>query len=407
MSPAFHLMAKPASYHCNLVCDYCFYLPKGQTVLQQQADTRQMSQPLLQRFIKEYIASSPGSEVAFTWQGGEPTLAGLDFYRRVVALQQQYANGKRIVNNLQTNGVLLNDAWVAFLAEHHFLVGVSVDGPQHLHDAMRKTAHGGSVFQRVIDGVARLRQAGVAFNLLAVVNEQTARYPLEVYRFLTSELGAEFVQFIPAVEVLPERLAVAERFGETICLEQERVTPWSVSGEAYGNFLITIFDHWVRHDVGRVFVQIFDNTLAAWAGKTPDLCVMRANCGASLVMEQNGDIYSCDHFVSPQHRLGNIMTDSPARLATSKQQRQFGNQKTPKSAQCQQCQYRFACQGGCPKHRLIPEGKHQRNYLCSGYQAFFSYVDPYMTWMVNQLAQRQPAAGVMKAAPFIAAQARS
>lgn len=406
MKKAFHLMAKPASYHCNLACDYCFYLPKGETLFSGQPHARQMSDAVLRQFIRRYIETSPGDEVHFTWQGGEPTLAGLDFYRRALVLQQRYANGRRIVNSLQTNGVLLNNEWVQFLAEHQFLVGVSVDGPQHLYDAMRKTRSGGSVFKSVVEGVARLREAGVEFNLLAVVNEQTARYPLEVYRFLTRDLGAEFVQFIPVVEVTPGREAAAERYGEIIGLENNAaatVTAWSVSGEAYGNFLIAIFNEWVRHDVGRVFVQIFDNTLAAWAGQTPSLCVMRPSCGASLVIEQNGDIYSCDHFVSPAHRLGNILTSSPDLLAASRQQRAFSDGKIPRSPRCQRCDYRFACQGGCPKHRIVSEGNHRQNSLCSGYYAFFSHVSPYMRWMAQALENRRPASGIMKVAPFIAA----
>ena len=407
MKKMFHLMAKPASFQCNLACEYCFYLPKGKTLLKRQTPTRQMSDRVLRQFIRQYIETSSGDEVMFTWQGGEPTLAGLDFYRRALALQQRYAGGKRIVNSLQTNGVLLDAEWVRFLAEHRFLVGVSVDGPRHLHDALRKTPSGRSVFQRVVEGIERLRKAGVDYNLLAVVNAQTARYPLEVYRFLTRELGAAFVQFIPAVERDPGRETALQRYGEILCLEKDAaVTPWSVTGEAYGKFLISIFDEWVRQDVGRVFVQLFDNTLATWAGQIPALCVMRPRCGASLVVEQNGDVYSCDHFVLPEHRLGNLLATPPDRLAASRRQREFSARKTPSSPQCQRCEYRFACQGGCPKHRLIPDGRHHRNYLCDGYYAFFSHVAPYMAWMAQQLAQHQPAAGVMKMAPFIAAQHR-
>lgn len=403
MHKPFHLMAKPASFHCNLACDYCFYLPKGETLFKQQQPMRQMPEPVLRQFIKRYIAASPGDEVAFSWQGGEPTLAGLAFFRRVVALQTQYANGKRIVNSLQTNGVLIDERWAQFFAEHRFLVGVSVDGPQHLYDAMRKTQSGRSVFHHVVEGIAHLRDAGVEFNLLAVVNAHTASHPLEIYRFLTRELAATFVQFIPAVERNPQRQRAERQFGEILCLEQDAVMPWSVSGEAYGGFLTAIFDEWVRHDVGSVFVQIFDNTLAAWAGETPSLCVMQPTCGAALVIEQNGDIYSCDHFVTPEHRLGNIITDAPERLAAGKAQRRFGAAKNPATTQCQRCEYRFACQGGCPKHRIVPAGKHQQNYLCAGYYHYFRHVAPYMDWMANQLAQRRPPADIMNVAPFIAA----
>lgn len=406
MKKGFHLMAKPASFHCNLACDYCFYLPNGETVLHGQPPSRAMSEPVLRQFIKRYIESSPGNEVAFTWQGGEPTLAGLDFYRRAVALQKQYAGNKRITNSMQTNGVLINDEWARFLAEHHFLMGISVDGPQPLYDAYRKTQSGGSVFHKVVDAIGHLKRHGVAFNLLAVVNDVTAQYPLEIYRFLTQELGGQHLQFIPAVEPMP-RAAQAARFGETIALEHgSAVAPWSVSGEAYGRFLITLFDEWVRRDVGRVFVQMFDNTLTAWTGNTPELCVMQPTCGAALVVEQNGDVYSCDHFVAPEHHLGNILRDAPDKLVASKQQRRFGNAKTPTSPSCQRCEYRFACQGGCPKHRLARDGKHRQNHLCSGYYAFFRHAAPYMTWMAQQLARRQPPAEIINVAPFIAAKQR-
>lgn len=388
-------MAKPASFHCNLACDYCFYLDKGETVLRPSTPAMQMPDRVLREYVKRYIADTPGDEVAFTWQGGEPTLAGLDFYRRAVALQKEFAAGKRISNSLQTNGVLLDDRWAAFLAEHRFLVGVSVDGPQHLYDAGRKTRAGGSVFGKVMAGIDALHRHGVEFNLLATVTSRTADYPLEIYAFLTRELGANFVQFIPVVE------PAAQAFGEVIALEHQHVvTNWSVSGEAWGKFTIAIFDEWWRKDVGRVFVQLFDNTLAAWSGHTPELCVMRANCGAGLVVEQNGDIYSCDHFVEPQHRLGNIMHDSPQGLATGKQQRRFSSAKTPTSSRCQRCEYRFACQGGCPKHRLIPEGKHRQNVLCEGYYAFFRHVTPQMTWMADQLANRQPLPSCRASAAF-------
>lgn len=408
MKTPFHLMAKPASFHCNLACKYCFYLEKGETILRQAKPSYSMSDPVLSAYIRRYIAGTAGDEVAFTWQGGEPMLAGLNFYHRVVALQQQFANGKRITNNLQTNGVLINDRWAEFLAQHRFLVGVSVDGPQHIYDAGRRNHAGGSVFSKVVDGLKTLQRHDIAFNLLATVNAWSAKYPLEIYRFLTRELGGRFIQFIPVVEPSMARTASARRFGETIALENEDVaTCASVRAKAWGNFNITIFNEWVRHDVGRIFVQLFDNTLAAWSGETPGLCVMRANCGASLVIEQNGDIYCCDHFVEPQHLLGNILRDAPEKLASSKQQRRFASAKTPTSAACQRCPYRFACQGGCPKHRLLRDGNHAQNFLCEGYYAFFDHVRPYMAWMSAQLERKQPPAAIMESAAFIAAQLKA
>ncbi|PWC13364.1 anaerobic sulfatase maturase [Brenneria corticis] len=405
MKKPFHLMAKPTSFQCNLSCEYCFYLPKGKDVLQSPSPKRHMDDAVLRQYIKQYIENWPTEEIMFAWQGGEPTLAGLDFYRRVLALQSQYGKGRRIHNSLQTNGVLLNDAWAAFLAENHFLVGISVDGPRSLHDRFRKSNSGQSVFRQVIDGIERLRKHEVEFNLLAVVNSETAKYPREVYHFLTRELACPHVQFIPIVE--PAAAAGAgQQFGELICRQNglgETVMPWSVNGDAYGKFMISVFDQWVRQDVGRVFVQLFDNTLAAWAGETPSLCVMQPTCGRALIIEQNGDIYSCDHFVTPEHRLGNIMTTPLSTLAYGKQQKKFSRRKTPSSPACQRCDYRFVCQGGCPKHRIIPLGNQRQNYLCSGYKAFFQHVAPYMTYMAEQIAQRRSPANVMNVAAFIAA----
>ncbi|MEQ9917486.1 anaerobic sulfatase maturase [Pectobacterium aroidearum] len=406
MKRPFHLMAKPTSYQCNLACDYCFYLEKEQGTLKPAKSSRHMDDTILRQYVRQYIESNPADEVEFTWQGGEPTMAGLDFYRRALSYQRQYANGKTIRNSMQTNGVLLDEAWAAFLAENQFLVGVSIDGPKWLHDRYRVTHSGKSVFDRVIEAVTLLKQYRVEFNLLTVVNNETAQAPLEIYRFLTQDLGAQHVQFIPAVE----QREVNHAFGELIhpqTLSNTQVTPWSVSGEAYGQFMNTIFDYWVRHDVGRVFVQLFDNALAAWAGDKPSLCVMQATCGTGLVVEMNGDIYSCDHFVYPEHRLGNLATDRLDKLVNSKRQRQFGMQKANLSPMCLRCEYRFACHGGCPKHRIHRVDKHWHNHLCAGYKAIFGHIDPYMCYMAQQLQQHQPPANVMDVAAFIAAEQAS
>lgn len=329
MKHAFHLMAKPTGWHCNLACDYCFYLTKGQGVLRDTSGQRHMSDKVLETYIRQYIAASPGTEVNFTWQGGEPTLAGLDFYRRAVALQQRYAGDKRITNSLQTNGVLINDEWAVFLAQHQFLVGISLDGPAHLHNHYRKTNSGQPVFEQVMAALDCLKRHGVDVNILTVVNNMTAQAPLEIYRFLTREVGAEFIQFIPVVEHDVQR----------------GLLPWSVTGEDYGRFMIAIFDEWIRHDVGRVFVQLFDNTLAAWLGERPALCVMQPTCGRGLVVEQNGDIYSCDHYVDEEHRLGNLLQQPLEKLVVGKAQRRFGQQKAQLPDDCHRCQWRFACQG--------------------------------------------------------------
>lgn len=404
MKQPFHLMAKPTSFQCNLACEYCFYLDKGMGTLQPNRHTRHMDDQVLRQYIRQYIACSPTTEVMFSWQGGEPTLAGLDFYRRVLVYQHQYSNGKIIRNSLQTNGVLINDAWAAFLAQHHFLVGISIDGPKSLHDIYRKNSAGNSVFQQVVDAVKRLQQYQVEFNLLAVVNNETAKAPLEIYHFLTQELAADYLQFIPIVERYDQ--VSGHRFGELIhplAAGHHNITPWSVSGEAYGHFLITLFDEWVRHDVGKKFVQMFDCTLAAWMGESPGLCVMQPTCGNALVVEQNGDIYSCDHFVYPEQRLGNILTGNLDALVHGQQQKKFGEQKAALSPDCRKCEYRFACHGGCPKHRIETRGEYLHNYLCAGYCAFFRHAEPYMDYMARQLRLHRSPANVMSVAPAIAA----
>lgn len=402
MTKPFHVMAKAVSYQCNLACDYCFYLEKEQGTLKPKKAARHMDDDTLEAYVRQYIQATPANEVEFTWQGGEPTLAGLAFYEKALALQQRYAEGKTIRNSMQTNGVLIDERWAAFLAKHHFLVGLSIDGPAWLHDRYRKTQAGKSMFDKVVHALQLLRAYGVEVNVLAVVNNETAEHALAVYHFITQELGADFVQFIPAVEQRP----VHEKYGELLypqSLTQRRVTDWSVSGEQYGRFITTVFDYWVRHDVGRVYVQLFDSALAAWAGEKPSLCVMQSRCGYGLVVEQNGDVYSCDHYVYPAHRLGNLRKGSLQQMANSKQQRKFGLAKAAVSAECQRCEWRFACHGGCPKHRIHQQGEHWHNHLCAGYKAMFSHMAPYMAFMAGQLKQRQPPAAVMEIAAVIAA----
>lgn len=402
MNRPFHLMAKPVSYQCNIACDYCFYLEKDKGTLRPRKAARHMDDVTLEAYVRQYIDASPGQEVEFTWQGGEPTLAGIAFYEKALQLQQKYAAGKRISNSLQTNGVLINEQWAAFLAKHRFLVGLSIDGPAWLHDRYRKTRSQQSVFENVIRAMTLLRQHGVEVNVLTVVNNVTAEHPQEIYQFLTRDLQAEFIQFIPAVEQRP----VNKHGGELLypqTLGGGSVTPWSVSGEQWGAFITTVFDLWVRQDVGRVFVQMFDSALAAWLGEKPSLCVMQSSCGFGLVVEQNGDVYSCDHYVYPEHRLGNLRKDNLAKMANSKQQRKFGLAKTDVTAECTRCEWRFACHGGCPKHRIHPSGERWHNHLCAGYKAIFSHLDPYLRYMANQIHQHQPPAGVMQVAATIAA----
>jgi len=403
MNRPFHLMAKPVSYQCNIACDYCFYLEKEQGTLKPRKATRHMDEPTLEAYVRQYIEAHPGNEVEFTWQGGEPTLAGIAFYENALRLQQKYARGKRITNSIQTNGVLIDEAWATFLATHHFLVGLSVDGPQWLHDTYRKTRSDQSVFNKVINAMRLLQEKEVEVNVLAVVNNVTAAHPQAIYHFLTRELKAEHVQFIPAVEQRP----VNEKYGELLypqSLSGGTVTSWSVSGEQWGAFINNVFDLWVRQDVGRVYVQMFDSALAAWLGEKPSLCVMQSSCGFGLVVEQNGDVFSCDHYVYPEHRLGNLKRDSLVKMVNGGQQRKFGMAKTEVSGECMRCPWRFACHGGCPKHRIHKSGERWHNHLCAGYKAIFSHMDPYMRYMAQQIAHKRPPAGVMDVAPMIAAE---
>jgi uncharacterized protein len=403
MKRPFHLMAKPVSYQCNIACDYCFYLEKEQGTLKPRKAERHMDDATLESYVRQYIAANPGQEIEFTWQGGEPTLAGLAFYEKALQFQQKHAQGKRISNSIQTNGVLIDEAWAAFLAKHKFLVGLSIDGPSWLHDRYRKTRSQQSVFDKVVRAMTLLKQHRVEVNVLTVVNNVTAEHPLEIYQFLTRELGAEYVQFIPAVEQRP----LNEKYGELLypqSLSGSSVTEWSVSGEQWGSFINTVFDEWVRHDVGRVYIQLFDSALAAWLGEKPSLCVMQSSCGFGLVVEQNGDVYSCDHYVYPEHKLGNLRRDSLEKMANSKQQRKFGLAKNKVSGECERCEWRFACHGGCPKHRIHKSGERWHNHLCAGYKAMFSHMDPYMRYMAEQIRQHQPPAGIMAVAENIAGQ---
>jgi len=377
-APAFHVMLKPRGPVCNLDCAYCYYLSKAQ--LYPGSDFC-MTDEVLESFTRQYIAAQRVPEVTFGWQGGEPLLMGLDFFRRAVALQERYRRpGMRVVNALQTNGTLLDDDGCRFFREHDFLVGLSLDGPRQAHDAYRVDKGGKPTFDRVMAGLALLKEHAVEFNILATVHAANADRPLETYRFLRDEVGARFIQFIPIVQ----------REGEGVSARS--VTARSVIAEQYGDFLIAVFDEWVRWDVGRVFVQIFDVALAAWVGARPGLCVFEETCGQALVLEHNGDLYACDHFVEPQYRLGNILETPLVELVGSEQQRRFGLDKRDTLPDiCRTCEVRFVCNGGCPKNRL--QGV---NYLCQGYRAFFAHIDGPMRFMAAELKARRPPANVMR-----------
>jgi uncharacterized protein len=394
-------MTKPIGPICNLDCTYCFYLEKEKLYPGTKPGTKSwvMSGEVLERYVREYVAAQPQDEVHFAWQGGEPTLLGVDFFRTVVELQQRYANGKTIHNALQTNGVLLDDEWGEFLAEHEFLVGVSIDGPRELHDCYRVDKGQAPTFDRVMRGIAMLKEHKVEFNTLTVVHRRNSEHPLEVYRFL-KEIGTGFIQFIPIVE---RKAADADGNGLVLIKPSfesaAEVTEWSVEPEAYGRFLSRIFDEWVKKDVGRTFVQLFDVALESWMGMEASLCVFRKTCGSALAMEHTGDLYSCDHFVYPENKLGNIMETALEKLVDSPEQHAFGEAKLnslPKM--CRTCEVRFACNGECPKHRFLttPDGETGLNYLCAGYKHFFKHVDPYMQFMAGELRAGRPPANIMR-----------
>lgn len=400
-SPAtanFHVMAKPIGPICNLDCSYCYYLEKEG--LFPKGEQFRMAPEVLETYIREYIASQKTPEVTFAWQGGEPTLLGIDYFRRIVELQRKHAGGRKINNTLQTNGTRLNAEWCLFFREHAFLIGLSIDGPRELHDAHRRDKGGKPTFDQVLRGMTLLKEYGVEFNTLTVVNRLNVDRPLEVYDFLR-EAGSGYLQFIPLVERLPSADAPA---GLTFAEPPEpgqspsAVTDESVPAEAYGDFLITIFDAWVRRDVGRVFVQMFDVSLGIWSGHGPGLCLFLPDCGEALAVEHNGDLYSCDHFVYPKYKLGNVMNESLATLINSAQQRAFGGDKSARLPKyCRDCEVRFACHGECPKHRFLvtPDGEPGLNYLCAGYKKFFRHIDPFMRRMSDLLRARLAPAGIM------------
>lgn len=379
---AFHILAKPTGAVCNLDCKYCFYLDKEE--LYPQSSFR-MSSEVMETYVRQLIEAHQAPVVSVSWQGGEPTLMGLDFFRGVVAQARKYQKpGTKIEHTIQTNGVLLDDEWCQFLREHGYLVGLSLDGPRELHDAYRVDKKGQPTFLRVMRALRLLQKHGVEHNLLTTVSAANAGCPLEVYRFLRDEAGGRFIQFIPIVEPRPE---------------PERVSDRSVGSEEWGSFLISVFDDWVKRDVGRVFVQMFDAALGSWLGMHPGLCIFAEKCGDALVLEHNGDLYSCDHFVSPDYHLGNIMETSLGDLVSSSRQRQFGSDKSDTLPRyCRECEVRFACNGECPKNRFIntPDGEPGLNYLCAGYRRFFNHIDPYMRKMVDLIRNQQPPSQIMK-----------
>jgi len=394
---AYNIMAKPVGPVCNLNCTYCYYLEKKN--LYSDVQSFRMKEEVLESFIRQNIESQTVPVIQFVWQGGEPTLLGLDFFERVLELQAKYGGNKQILNSLQTNGTRIDEQWARFLARHNFLTGISIDGPQHLHDYYRKDKKGNGSFREVMRGIQLLKEHGAEFNTLTVVNSHNAKHPKEIYAFLRS-IGSRFIQFIPIVEQQsdPSENSALELISPDYS-GRAHLTDWSVSSTEYGRFLTSIFDEWVVRDVGRHFVQIFDTTLANWVNHEPGLCIFDRTCGEAAVLEHNGDLYSCDHFVYPENYLGNILQHSLQELMKSEKQMQFGlNKETGLPEKCRKCRFLRICRGGCPKNRIhkTQEPNRRVNHLCKGYQYFFTHVAPYMNYMAEELANKRPPANVMK-----------
>ena len=387
-----YIMVKPVGSACNLRCDYCYYLEKQH--LYANEGRQMLSDELLERFIREYIESQTTPEVLFTWHGGEPLVRPLAFYEKVVRLQQRYARGRRIANSLQTNGTLINDDWARFFHDQGWLIGVSLDGPEAYHDAFRRTRGGGPSFRNVIRGIDILNRHAVEWNALAVANRLNGDHPLSFYRFFKN-IGCRYIQVTPVVE----RLAHHDDGRQLASLVDEgQLAPFSIRPKQWGNSLCTIFDEWVRHDVSMFFFNIFDATLANWVGVAPGLCTMAKHCGHAGVMEHNGDVYSCDHFVFPEYKLGNIHEQSLVEMMYSERQRRFGRAKADSlPTQCRECQWLNACHGECPRNRFIhtANGEPGLNYLCEGYRQYFSHVAPYMDVMKRLLGEKRPPAEIM------------
>lgn len=389
-----YVMLKPAGAHCNLACKYCYYLEKNK--LYPTAQRHLMSDEMLEQFTREYIEAQTMNQVLFTWHGGEPLLRSIDFYRKALSLQQKYAGGRRIDNVIQTNGTLLTDEWCEFFAQNHWLVGISIDGPQPDHDHYRLTAAGKPSWKKVMQGIKLLKKHGVEWNAMAVVNAYNANHPLEFYRFF-KENGCQFLQFTPIVERLTRhedgRTLASLADKDEISLSEASVAP-----EQWGYFLCAIFDEWVRKDVGKIFVEIFDCTLANWMGISPGICAYSKECGHAGVMEHNGDVYSCDHFVFPEYKLGNIRDHSLIDMLYGEQQQEFSRLKhSSLPRQCKECDMEFACHGECPKNRFMKDnyGDSGLNYLCPGYYHYYQHVAPYMDYMKQELMSQRPPSNIM------------
>jgi len=404
--PAYHVLAKPTGPICNLDCEYCFFLSKEMLY---PGDRFRMADELLEEYIKQLLESHRTPEVNVAWQGGEPTMMGLDFFRRSIELVYKYKRpNQHVMYTIQTNGVLIDEDWAQFFKENNFLVGLSVDGPRESHDAYRKDKRGNGSFDRVMAGYEQLKAQDVDVNVLCTVHASNQDNPLDVYRFFRDDMGVQFIQFIPIIERSTETLLPLANLGWSTERKEKRplytqtghhVTDRSVTAKGFGAFLSAIFDEWVRNDVGEVYVQMFDVALANWHGEPPGLCIFSETCGLALAMEHNGDLYSCDHFVEPDYLLGNILETAMIDLIASAKQKEFGEAKRSSLPQyCLDCDVRFACNGGCPRNRFIqtPSGDDGLNYLCAGYKDFFHHVDPAMQMMSRLLKKQRAPAEIMR-----------
>lgn len=390
-----YVMLKPVGAACNLRCHYCYYLEKA--CLYKDSSKRVLSEEMLDQFTKEYIEAQTMNDVLFTWHGGEPLMRPLSFYRKALELQKKYGRGRNISNVIQTNGTLLTDEWCRFLHENNWLVGVSIDGPQEFHDEYRRTASGGPSWAKVMRGIQLLNKHHVEWNAMAVVNDFNADYPLDFYHFF-KEMGCRFIQITPVVERMVNH-ADGRHLATLTDDATAPVTDFSVTPEQWGRFLCAIFDEWVRNDVGQTYVELFDCILANWVGVTPGICVYAKECGHAGIMEFNGDVYSCDHFVFPEYRLGNIRKKTITEMLYGEQQQQFSrlkSQSLPK--ECKKCEWEFACHGECPRTRFIKDvyGNPGKNYLCEGYRMFFRHIAPYMDFMKKEYMNQQPPSNVMQ-----------
>ncbi len=390
-----YVMLKPAGAHCNLACKYCYYLEKNN--LYDKSHRHIMSDEMLEQFTREYIEAQTMPQVLFTWHGGEPLMRSIDFYKKALTLQKKYARGRRIDNVIQTNGTMLTDEWCEFFAQNNWLVGISIDGPQEYHDHYRLTTTGNPSWQKVMHGIELLKKHHVEWNAMAVVNAYNANHPLEFYHFFKDN-GCQYLQFTPIVERLTKH-----QDGRTLAsLADDKEIPladFSVTPEQWGNFLCAIFDEWVRNDVGKMFVEIFDCTLANWMGVLPGICAYSKNCGHAGVMEHNGDVYSCDHFVFPEYKLGNVRDHTLIEMLYGDKQHAFSRLKhTSLPRQCKECDMEFACHGECPKNRFEKDkyGEPGLNYLCKGYYQYYSHVAPYMDFMKRELQAQRPPANIME-----------